>query len=262
MTGESGSEFMVKLNGVKPGTHSASHVGVSVYVPTNRELKFSCHLRGEKSAQKLNVNAFAYDSANTLVASWGAATSVGKDEWKEFSATYVAPANVKWLTVWIVNGTTDAAFVMSESLKRGNPAKPDWAAQAFHDPTSTNIISANYQVCLDPLHLRCIMPGAAFLSGFEVSKELMMDEKRAELTSGSNQASVEAQIGGTPAGMKLLRDTARQNFSHFISSDGHVQSKYTAPTQAILSAISSGKAGALTSALADRMKQPVASRAR
>lgn len=144
----------VKLNGVKPGPNSWSHVGISINaIPTNQKLNFSCLLRGDKSGQKLSVNAFAYNAANNLVANWTADSFVDNGAWKQFKATYVAPPEATYLTVWVIDATAYPAYVSRASLQLGGYQK---AAPAYvdTDPGATMILRARYQACVRPLPKR------------------------------------------------------------------------------------------------------------
>ena len=92
----------VVLSGVKRGPYSWSHAGTEITpIPIDRQLTFSCRLRGTHSGQQMMVNAFAYDSSNRLLKNWSKVLTVGKEEWTSFSSDYVAPSNASSLTLWV-----------------------------------------------------------------------------------------------------------------------------------------------------------------
>jgi hypothetical protein len=97
---------------------------------------------------------------------------------------------------------------------------------------------------LDPIHLRYIMPGAAYLSGPELSKELTA----ADLidSNSSNTAVTQGEIKGSPAQIKSLLDQARQSFA---SLSPHTSASRT---QAIELAVQHGDANELTAAVAPK----------
>lgn len=98
----------------------------------------------------------------------------------------------------------------------------------------------------DPLHLRYVMPGAAYLSVIELSKELYPADLVKD--DATNIATAAARIAGSPEEINALFETARQSYKKLsegcetgISSEGRMKR--------ILVSAKSGKAADLAAAL-------------
>jgi hypothetical protein len=98
----------------------------------------------------------------------------------------------------------------------------------------------------DPIHLRYIMPGAAYQSGCELSKELFAADLFPD--DATNQAVSIARTEGSAAEIAALFTAAQKAHEAMAKAAvaGHLQA---APDQKLLAAIRSGKAAALTTAL-------------
>jgi hypothetical protein len=99
----------------------------------------------------------------------------------------------------------------------------------------------------DLIHQRCTMPGAAYLSGCELSKELTWSRilKNAD---GPNSTVVEGQLQGTPQEVQSLLEAAHKNFAR-LSTHSVASGQSPARIKAILTDARGGKAGELTAAL-------------
>jgi hypothetical protein len=97
---------------------------------------------------------------------------------------------------------------------------------------------------LDPVHLRSIMPGAAYLSGDEFSKDLIASSLADHST---NSAVVQGLIKGSPSEMKTMLDIARQAFMRLPRSNENEES--ASRREAIRVAAQHGKATELSAAV-------------
>jgi hypothetical protein len=127
----------VQLNGVRPGPDSWSHVGVILTpIPINQRLNFSCLLLGKTAGQRLNVNAFAYDSNKNLLQYWSGESAVDAHGWKKFDACYVVPHDTTSLAIWVVDKTGQTAYVSRASLIAGRAQTGSTLVSAMYGPSS------------------------------------------------------------------------------------------------------------------------------
>jgi Transglutaminase-like superfamily len=129
-----GQSESVQLAGVETGPQSWSHAGVIVRpVPCDRELQFSCYVRGRTRDQSIMVNAFGYGDGRASTFQDSKSLTLRVDEWKQFTATYVVPAGSMELAIWIINSTAKPVIVSDAHLVLGKPKK---AAEAKRTPKS------------------------------------------------------------------------------------------------------------------------------
>lgn len=146
----------VCLSGVEPGPQMKSSAGFRLTtVPVDKELKFTCILRGSRCGQTLRVNAFAWNSSSKLRMESTSLVSVEHRSWTTFSCTYVVPEDVSMLTIWIINRSVQSAYVARASLELG--ATPKFARvysrdySTPSDPRAMKVIEANYKACVRPM---------------------------------------------------------------------------------------------------------------
>ncbi len=96
----------------------------------------------------------------------------------------------------------------------------------------------------DPIHLRHIMPGAAHLSGCELSPEFVP----ARVRSSRNSAVEQALVSGSDAEMKLLFEVAMENFANIANQCGP-SDQSAAKIKSVLAAAQTRSASNLTSVL-------------
>jgi len=149
---------------------------------------------------------------------------------------------------------------------RGNPFYEHWLTEYWHpgagwvsiepthgvmqpSPTEIAVLSvsspADENKALDPIHLRLIMPGAAYLSACELSPELTAANLLPD--DAINTVYAAARIGGTPAQMTQLKVTALRAFARLTAPPSPDTSLPS--SQAILAAARTGKASRLTAVL-------------
>jgi hypothetical protein len=126
------------------------------------------------------------------------------------------------------------------TLNRFQPASNDLVILAVSSPDDEDLAD-------EPIHLRYIAPGAAYLSGCELSPELDMARIIRRVT-GPNTAIEEAELSGPASGMDLLLEAANQNFESIVAQRG-TRDQSTARTQAVLAAARDGNANKLISVL-------------
>jgi len=128
------------------------------------------------------------------------------------------------------------------TLNRFLPAPNELVILAVSNPDDEDLAD-------DPIHLRYIAPGAAYLSGCELSSELEM-ARIIQRVIGPNTAIEEAVINGTPAEMNALFEAANKNFSS-IAAQYRTRVQSNERMQALLSAAQNGSATKLRSLLSD-----------
>lgn len=99
----------------------------------------------------------------------------------------------------------------------------------------------------DPIHLRYIMHGAPYLSGCELSKNLVASNRLAN-ADGPNDAIDEGSITGNSADLKLLLQAANSNFQRLSNQTG-ISSQSNSRTESIRAAVHSGSAEKLAAEL-------------
>jgi hypothetical protein len=101
-----GESASVRLGGVEPGPDSWSHAGVSISpVPTDRELRFECQVRGHADAQQASVNVFGYDDDDDLTFAASTQLNLIAGQWILLTREYVLPRGTKTFTAWLINST-------------------------------------------------------------------------------------------------------------------------------------------------------------
>jgi hypothetical protein len=150
-------------------------------------------------------------------------------------AWYTGPLYEHWLVEYWHPGV--GWVWMEPTLGRFQPAPNKIVVLAASNPEDED-------KALDPIHLRSIMPGAAYLAGDEFSKDLIQSDLAGHST---NSAVVQGQIKGSPSEMKTLLDIAQQAFTRLSKSgeSGHCKSR----TEAIRLAAQHGKAIELSAAV-------------
>lgn len=149
---------------------------------------------------------------------------------------------------------------------RGNPFYEHWLTEYKHpgvgwvsieptlgimqpSPTEIAVLSVSSPTdenkALDPVHLRFIMPGAAYLSACELSPELTAANLLPD--DAINRVYAAARIGGTPAQMAQLKTAALRAFTCLTAPSSRDASQSS--SQAILAAARTGKASRLTAVL-------------
>lgn len=84
--------------------------------------------------------------------------------------------------------------------------------------------SADEEKSDNSLHLRYIMPGAAYLSGCELSQELVMATFMPNV-EGPNIVVEEAEIIGSQSELQSLFDTAHQSFTTRVEANGIIEKR-------------------------------------
>jgi hypothetical protein len=155
-SGAPNAEYTVKLAGVIPEPGKWSHIGTDVRKPpVEHAINFSCLLKGTADAQKLSVNAFAYDESNKFIEDWVIPVAVNQKDWKQFHTTYVLPKNTERFTVWVVDTESSAAFFSQPKFVVGGPQKAsignrsaDEGRVARAPDTSSTVLYAHYKACV------------------------------------------------------------------------------------------------------------------
>lgn len=150
---------------------------------------------------------------------------------------------------------------------QGNPFYEHWLTEYWHpgigwvsieptlgimqpSPTEIAVLSvsslADENRALDPVHLRFIMPGAAYLSACELSPELTAANLLPD--DAINRVYAAARISGTPAQMAQLKTAALRAFTHW-TAEAFPRDAHTLSSQAILAAARTGEASRLTAVL-------------
>lgn len=98
----------------------------------------------------------------------------------------------------------------------------------------------------DPVHLRYVMPGAAYLSVCELSPELVAADLFSD--DATNQAACEMRLTGTQEELDALFSTAKQAFTHLVEQEktGRISDDRVAH---VMAGLQSGKASDLTAVL-------------
>ena len=99
----------------------------------------------------------------------------------------------------------------------------------------------------NPIHLRYIMPGAAYLSGCELSKELVQANLLPN-ANGPNTVHVTGRVRGTDSEMRALLESAHGSWIH-IAEQSVTNEQSLARTQLIRTAIQHGSASELLAAM-------------
>ncbi len=119
-----GDSASVRLDGVEPGPQSWSHAGVAVSpVPTDRELRFECQVRGHADGQKVSVNVFGYDKDKDLTFMSSTPFDLVAGKWTKLTQDVVVPTGTTSLTAWIINSTSEPISVADAHLRVGGPKK-------------------------------------------------------------------------------------------------------------------------------------------
>jgi Transglutaminase-like superfamily len=119
-----GDSASVRLDGVEPGPQSWSHAGVAISpVPTDRELRFDCQVRGHADGQKASVNVFGYDKDRDLTFQSSTPFDLVAGKWTKLTQEYVVPAGTTTLTAWVINSTAQPIWVSDAHLRVGGPKK-------------------------------------------------------------------------------------------------------------------------------------------
>ena len=119
-----GDSASVRLDGVEPGPHSWSHAGVVVSpVPTDRELRLECQVRGHADGQKTSVNVFGYDKDEDLTFMSSTPFDLVAGRWTKLTQEYVVPPGTTRLTAWVINSTAEPISVSDAHLRVGGPKK-------------------------------------------------------------------------------------------------------------------------------------------
>lgn len=140
----------IKLLPVAPGPQMKSSVAVRLSsFPLNRELTFSCLLRGTRCGQKVKVYVYAYDSNWKSRLQSCSHISTDHKDWTSFETTFVAPSASERLHIWIVSFAAQPAYITQPSLKVG--------LESYHsrqyntnfttpsEPKATKVAEAHYK---------------------------------------------------------------------------------------------------------------------
>lgn len=150
-------------------------------------------------------------------------------------AWYRGPLFQHWLVEY---WHKDAGWVWAEStLDQFQQAENDIVVVSVSNPDDEDLAD-------DPIHLRHIMPGAAYLAACELSPEFVP----ARIRSNKNSAIEQAAVTGNDAEMKLLFDVAMENFAYIANQCG-AGDQSTSKIKAVLSAAQTRSASNLISVL-------------
>lgn len=143
-----------------------------------------------------------------------------------------------WLTEYWHPG---AGWVWVEpSLDRFQPAPNELVMLAVSNPEDED-------KAFDPIQIRYLMPGAAWLSACLLSENLYAGGESADDVS-QNTAKQVGTVSGTDAELKALFDAARKNFAS-LTTVNQDKPQSSALIKAIREAVKTGKASNLTAAI-------------
>lgn len=140
-------EPVIELNGLQ------SYLGAYVKpVPSDYSLHFSCRLYSETPAQKIVVNAFAYDSKDKILSHWTQSKTLDHNNWTRFGSVYVAPSGTARLAIFVINADKNKITVSRPLLTLGSMQKsrvdPVSLGLIIKAPEVAKIILAKYTTCV------------------------------------------------------------------------------------------------------------------
>lgn len=150
----------IQLQSEKPPTQRGSSVGMRLTsFPVNRELTFSCLLRGSRFGQKIKVYVHAIDSKYKLLLESVSHIPIDQNNWASFETIFVVPPDAAHLNIWVVSSAAQAAYMTQPSLRAGEATNEprEYSKNYFTpiEPSATRIMEARYAVEAQALKEGC-----------------------------------------------------------------------------------------------------------
>lgn len=141
----------VCLKAVRPGPRMRSSAGLCISaIPLDKELTFSCLLRGIRCGQQARVSILAYDAGSKMAMESRTVVALDHKGWTHFNSSFSAPQSTVKLYIWITSFAAQPAFVAQPSLNAethsGTKGKKKEQYKTEDFSTSTKVIEARYKV--------------------------------------------------------------------------------------------------------------------